>query len=290
MFESSSFGRSYGIWPLDWTRPIYTLPNNWHVGTGQCPVGSWVSYHGKQRWSYWAQLWAGTLDRVIQLFHDTCRSVTCDLCHQTTNSSLLLSIKSHLIHAPFHIFSFKQQIMVDHFLPCYHRGLHCFVQSLSFVAPDSPPIGWRPDLRCFGQCKRRQMPSLTSYQRRGGKMFTGTPSRDFWVESDQWCSKGRFSTVQYSIWHLSTADGTLKAVSLLLWSVFLTPTADKRIHPLFLLLKFLLSFAGEGFEFLAHLTSGSKSRGYLHVKAFSATSFCQPGLHKWDLSDWLIDR
>lgn len=123
--------------------------------------------------------------------------------------------------------------------------------------------------------------------KRGEGVYWHT-SRVFWVESDQWCCKCRFGTVQFSIWHLSTADGTLKAVSLLLGSVFMTPTADKRIHPLCLLLKFLLLLPWWELTIFGSSDIRSKSRGQLHVKAFLATSFCQPGLHKWNLTDWLF--
>lgn len=135
------------------------------------------------------------------------------------------------------------------------------------------------------------MPSPTSYQRRGVKVFTGTPSA-----ASEWnltngafppSSKGHFGTVRYSIWHLSTADGTLKAVSLLLWSVFLTPTADRRIHSRWS----FLFFPVEGLEFfLLKRFEGRRIERVLHVKPFDEIFFCQPGLHKWNLIVWLIDR
>lgn len=124
---------------------------------------------------------------------------------------------------------------------------------------DAQLVGWRPDPRFFGQWERIQMPSPTSYQRRGVKVFTGKPSA-----VSEWnltngafppSSKGHFGTVRYSIWHLSTADGTLKAVSLLLWSVFLTPTADRRIHSRWS----FFFFPVEGLEFFC--SNGSRVEG-----------------------------
>lgn len=247
-FASSSFGRRYATSRPDWTRPVLTLPNNWHVCTGWCRVGSWVKYHGKLHRPDWAQLSQGTCRRAISWHVQKCDtsplSPNCKLQSHEFNQELLAPSLCSVLSKQKRLTTSTLATTQCCIVLCNPSPL--LLRSLRWGG-DSLLTGWQPDRRFFGQCKRRQMPSPPSSQRRGVKVFTGTPSRGFWVESGQWCSKGRFGTVQYSIWHLSTADATLKAVSLLLWSVFLTPAADKRIHPLCLLLKFLLSFPLWGF-------------------------------------------
>lgn len=169
--------------------PFLTLQNlselcqqRWQVAMGRCPF-----------WPFGADVMAGlfpvgTQDRVNLPFYDTTTFINVSI--QTANSSRRLesmppsscsavNSKPKLRVTTHSLTTTLLSIVFDN--PCL-----LFRQSQR-GGGDTQLAGWRPDPGFFGQRKRSQMPSPTSFHRRGVKVFAGTSSTGFRRESDQWC-------------------------------------------------------------------------------------------------------